>query len=248
VAALAVAAVALQFTGRGVLAAPPLTEPSRWAAWLEGRDPVIAAFAIVRVAALVVLWYLMAVTAVGLLLRAGGAVRMVAVADRLTIAPVRRALAGAVSLGLASSGLLAIATPASRLPVAAAAQGAATTTSITSTSTTSTSTTSTSTTMSDGAGTVTMHQLAPSEPIPAPSPAVPSTDSGRTPDRWTVVTGQCFWSIAERVLAAHLGHEPGAAEIVPYWRRLIDANRSVLAHRDNPDLIFPGQVFEVPAP
>jgi len=230
VVALAVAAVALQLSDRGVLAAPPLTEPNRWASWLEGRDPVIAAFAIVRVAALVVLWYLVAVTAVGLLLRAGGAVRMVAVADRLTIAPVRRALAGAVSLGLASSGLLAIAAPASRLPMAAAAQGPATTTSTT----------------TSGGGTVTMHQLSPSEP--APSPPVPSMDGGRAPDRWTVATGQCFWSIAERVLTAQLGHEPGDSEIVSYWRRLIEANRSVLAHRDNPDLIFPGQVFEVPAP
>ena len=28
--------------------APPLTEPGRWAAWLEGRDPVIAAFGLLR--------------------------------------------------------------------------------------------------------------------------------------------------------------------------------------------------------
>ncbi len=234
VLALAVAAMALQFAGRGALVAPPLTDPGRWAAWLQGRDPVIAAFALVRVAALVALWYLAAVTAVGLLLRVSGAVRMLAVADRITVGPVRRALAGAVSLGVASSGLLAIAAPASRLPVAAA-QPAPTTT----------------TTTTREPGTVTMHQLSPAEPMAAPSaapsPSPPMSGAG-APDRWIVQTGQCFWSIAEGVLAIHLGHEPGDAEIVPYWHRLIEANRALLAHSDNPDLIFPGQVFEIPSP
>jgi len=49
-------------------------------------------------------------------------------------------------------------------------------------------------------------------------------------------------------LWANSGALPTDAEIVPYWRRLIEANRSELAHRDNPDLIFPAQVFVVPAP
>jgi nucleoid-associated protein YgaU len=63
-----------------------------------------------------------------------------------------------------------------------------------------------------------------------------------------VKPGECFWSIAEDVLTRHLGHVPTDAEIVPYWRRLIEANRTELAHHDNPDLIFPAQVFVLPAP
>lgn len=224
-------AVALQLSGRGALASPPLADPARWAGWLDGRDPVVAAFALVRIAALAGLWYLVTVTAVGIVLRLAGAVRIVAVADRLTVAPVRRVLAGTVSLGLAASGVVAVAAPATRLPVAAAQ---AVTTPTTGTP----------------PGTVTMHQLSPSEPVPAPASApthvTPTTTA--TSDHWTVAPGQCFWSIAETILTDHLGRAATDAEIVPYWRRLIEANRHELVHRDNPDLILPGQVFVVPAP
>lgn len=158
---------------------------------------------------------------------------MASLADRITVAPVRRMLAGTVGLGLAASGVLAVAAPATRLPVAAA-QSATTTTST-----------------PGGPGTVTMHQLSPTESVPAPGATSPTEvtppATGRS-DRWTVEPGQCFWSIAESVLAEDLGRAPGDAEIAPYWRRLIEANRGELAHRENPDLIFPGQVFAVPAP
>jgi nucleoid-associated protein YgaU len=33
-----------------------------------------------------------------------------------------------------------------------------------------------------------------------------------------------------------------------YWTTLISANRTRLAHGDDPDLVFPGQIFELPAP
>jgi nucleoid-associated protein YgaU len=33
-----------------------------------------------------------------------------------------------------------------------------------------------------------------------------------------------------------------------YWTGLIAVNGSRLAHRDDPDLVFPGQVFVLPAP
>jgi nucleoid-associated protein YgaU len=69
-----------------------------------------------------------------------------------------------------------------------------------------------------------------------------------TGDRWTVRPGECFWTTAESVLTQAWGRAPTDAEIVPYWNRLIEANRASLAHTDNPDLIFPAQVFEIPAP
>jgi nucleoid-associated protein YgaU len=37
------------------------------------------------------------------------------------------------------------------------------------------------------------------------------------------------------------------AEVVPYWRAVIEANRDRLADRDNPSLVFPGQEFVLPA-
>lgn len=231
VAGLGTTALALHWAGTGALAGPPLTEPARWAAWIEGRDPLIAAFGLLRLGALGGLWYLAAVTLLGAGLRAAGAVRLVRVADRLTIGPVRRMLAGSVSLGLAASGVVAVAAPAVRLPAAMAQ-------------------TSTTSTTAVPPATITMHRLGPAEPlvaspgqqvtqIPTPAPAA---------DRWTVKPGECFWTIAEDVLAKHLGRSPTDAEIVPYWKRLIEANRSELAHRDNPDLILPAQVFVIPAP
>lgn len=45
---------------------------------------------------------------------------------------------------------------------------------------------------------------------------------------------------------ANSGALPTDAEVVPYWRVLIEENRSLLGDRANPDLIFAGQVFSIP--
>ncbi|MDQ4091631.1 MAG: hypothetical protein M3163_15240, partial [Actinomycetota bacterium] len=128
------------------------------------------------------------------------------------------------------SGVMAVAAPAPRVPVAAAQ--------------TPRSTTSTTVTSVPPA-TVTMHRLGPAEPrVESSAPDVVQTAA----HRWTVKPGECFWSIADEVLTARLGRAATDAEIVPYWRRLIEANRHELAQRDNPDLVFPAQVFVIPAP
>ncbi|MDQ3979133.1 MAG: LysM peptidoglycan-binding domain-containing protein, partial [Actinomycetota bacterium] len=64
---------------------------------------------------------------------------------------------------------------------------------------------------------------------------------------WRVRPGESFWSIAEDVLGDAWGRPATDAEIVPYWQVLIETNRAVLVDEANPDLIFPGQVFTVPA-
>lgn len=69
-------------------------------------------------------------------------------------------------------------------------------------------------------------------PEPPPPPPPPPTPPPPAPKRLTVVKGDCLW----RLSAAHLG-DPHA------WRRLYEANRGSI--RD-PDLIHPGQVFELP--
>ena len=60
----------------------------------------------------------------------------------------------------------------------------------------------------------------------APPPPPPA------PRQLTVVKGDCLW----RLSGAHLGDAHG-------WRRLYEANRARIR---NPDLIYPGQVFELP--
>ena len=79
------------------------------------------------------------------------------------------------------------------------------------------------------------------EAPPAPAPEAAATE-------WTVRAGDHFWRVAEEVRAAQLHRAPTDGETDPYWRRLVTANRDRLADRDNPDLLFPGQVLLLPAP
>jgi resuscitation-promoting factor RpfA len=73
--------------------------------------------------------------------------------------------------------------------------------------------------------------------LPAAPPPVPaSPDSARH----TITPGEHLWSIA----AAHLRDVP-AADVAPYWRRLVEHNRSRLRSGD-PDLVYSGEVVELP--
>jgi hypothetical protein len=214
---------ALHLAGRSPLAPPPLTAPSGWSAWLEGHDPVVAAFAVLRLAALGVGWYTVAVGVAGALARLAPHRRLVAALDRVTVPPLRRLLAATVTVSLGAGLANPTVAAADRHEAPAVADSA---------------------TSSTTAPTLTMRHLPSStEGEPRPTPAPAAEDS-----TWTVQPGQCFWSIAEAVLGESLGREATPSEVVPYWNRLIEANRGALADRDNPDLIFPGQVFTVPPP
>ncbi|MDP8976588.1 MAG: hypothetical protein M3N28_09565 [Actinomycetota bacterium] len=83
---------------------------------------------------------------------------------------------------------------------------------------------------------------------PAPPEAAAPTSPGPGPGSWTVRPGDHFWSVAERVLADAWGRAATDAEVGPYWRELVDANRSGLPDPANPDLLFPAQSLTVPPP
>lgn len=69
-----------------------------------------------------------------------------------------------------------------------------------------------------------------------PTPAAAETGS-------VVVTrGDHLWKISAR----HLGEDASNDEIAPYWREVIDVNTPRLKS-GNPDLIYPGEVVELPA-
>lgn len=73
-------------------------------------------------------------------------------------------------------------------------------------------------------------------------PAVPTHQTVEPSDDTVVVQpGDHFWKISERRLA------DTAAPIGPYWRRVVEQNRDTIRSGD-PDLIFPGEVVELPAP
>ncbi len=231
---IALALYVLSVSGRGELSPPPIGSPGRWPTWLEGREPAAAAFAILRLVAVGGCWYLAATTVVGTVLRLLRADVLVAVADRVTVAPVRHLLAGSLTLTLSGIGPTAALAAAAagpdhhhdhdqRHPVD----------------------------VDDRPGHNRRHDHdAPSATgggRAADSPSTPTATAGaRVEDRYTVVAGDCFWTIADDLLHRSWGRAPTDAEIVPYWLRLIEANRAELADPGNADLIFPAQVFSVP--
>jgi nucleoid-associated protein YgaU len=84
---------------------------------------------------------------------------------------------------------------------------------------------------------------APGGQVPEPPPPPPPTQVNRDV---VVQPGDSMWSIARHELRGRLGRQPTNAEVDPYWRSLIEANRDQLVDPGNPDLIYPGQAFLLP--
>lgn len=79
------------------------------------------------------------------------------------------------------------------------------------------------------------------EPIRLPIAIVDSST------RSTVVQpGDHLWKISARHLREVLDRKPADAEISPYWRHVIEENTPNLKS-GNPDLIYAGEVIELPA-
>jgi nucleoid-associated protein YgaU len=219
------AGAALQLAG-APLPSPPLRSPERWSAWLAGRDAVVVAFSVLRLLALGFAWYALAVTVAGALARLLAAAELVAALDRVTLPPLRRVLAATISVGIGTASLGPVAAGAAARPTAVVAAQVSTTT----------------TTTPPAPDTLTMREL------PPPSEAPRAVAEPRVERTWTVRPGECFWSIAEDVLGEAIGRRATVAEVLPYWRSLVETNRDALADRENADLVFPGQVFTLPDP
>jgi hypothetical protein len=265
---LLVMAVVVLGAAGGALAPPPWHDPGAMGSWLEQRQPAEAAFAVLRLVALALAWYLLAVTAVSAAARTLRMPALVAAVDRVTVPAVRRLVSGAVGLSMAASALTGVAGAAGaadngaappvelmrRLPDAGAE--------------------------ATPGPPVTMRRLpdaaapmapppqaapadappgaAPARPAPADAPPGPTPAPAPTPApmaprppgtasaTWTVAPGDCFWSVAERLVAQAGGRPPSDGEIAPYWRTLVTRNRAVLRDPGNPDLLYPGQVLAVP--
>ena len=230
---LAGALALLHATAHGTLAAPPLTRPTQWPAWLRARPPIAATMALIRLGVEVAVCYLATITLAGVVARAVGAHALARLIDRLTVAPVRRLLTGALGAGVVLTTLPGPACVTAPAPQSAT-PGAA------------------------PASTITMQRLpdlsaAPAAAAPAPprplAPAAPPGDPRPGPVAelvWRVEPGECFWTKAAAVLTRHYRRAPTDAEVVPYWERLIATNRDRLVDRDDADRIYPGQVFSLP--
>jgi hypothetical protein len=89
----------------------------------------------------------------------------------------------------------------------------------------------------------------PAVPITPPAPATPppAPTPGAT---HTVARGEHLWSIAARQVATATTKPPAdlaPADIAPYWLRVVEVNRPRL-RSGNPNLVFPGEVVDLPPP
>lgn len=229
-AAVVVAAVVLVAAGRGPLAPPPVS-PRGVAQWLEERDAVTVAFSLGRLVALAWLAWVVALSLLTATARGIGAAGVARVVAAGLPPVVRRAVVGAGVGSMLTLGGPTVAAAGAASPVSAA-QG-------------------------DGTATMSVLPDEPARPEPAPAPdsgdgvAAPvgaasrASEASAPPDEWRVAPGDSFWSIAVELLGDALGRAPTDGEVAPYWRQLVEVNRSRLATGD-PDLLFPGQVLTVP--
>ncbi len=81
--------------------------------------------------------------------------------------------------------------------------------------------------------------------LPLPSGGDPMHDGEVSPAKVTVKSGDNLWLMCRRHLVRELGRRPTNGEIAPYWRKVIARNQPDLISR-NPDLIYPGEVIEMP--
>lgn len=257
-AGLASALLVLHLLGDTDLALP--LQPGAWAAHLDQVGPAAVIVGGLRLGAMTLAWYLVAVTVGGVATRSVGADQAVAVADAVTPRFLRRLLASAGGLVISGAGLaLATAPVAIGIDAAGSPSGAA-----------------------SSEGVATFRQLSPvAVPVTVaeaddagdglsegsdPDGAEPSTAafslldlSGlgqalaeavapQIDETWTVDCGDHLWLIAEEVLTDATGSTPDDAVVTDYWLLLIAANQDRLVAPDNPDLLLPGQTLTIPAP
>lgn len=210
----------------GALAGPDVTDPGSWSGWVGGRSAPTAAMAVLRLLALALGWYLLAVTAIGVVLRLVRAGQLVTVADVVTLPFVRSMVQAGLGLGVAGASVAAVASLATQPPrpptVADLALGA------------------------DHEPLVTL--VAETAPVLRRLPEVAPPPVATEAPRWTVAPGDHLWSIAERTLAGAWQRTPAEAEVLPYWEQVVARNRASLADPANPDLLFPGQELVLPPP
>jgi hypothetical protein len=214
---------------------------------------LLAALNIVRVTAFAACVYgiaLFAATLAAILTRRGDVERLVT-----NMAPprLRRALVGLIGLGVMASVATGPGATSERVTIAAAPASTTTSTSTmpttTSTSTTTTTTTTTEPTSdhappaAEAAIPTESTTIGTTDPVPTPQASTPTDD---LPNLWVMGPGDHLWRVAEVAMTNHLGRPVANHEIDGYWRRLVALNRESLIDPDNPDLVFSGQVIELP--
>lgn len=240
------------------LAGPPLGDPASWGEWAGARQPVEAAFAVLRLVLVAVSCYLLAATLVASFARLARIGRLVAVTDVVTLPFVRRIVHGAIGVGMVGATVAAGASAASATSGPALARPAVVQVRL---AAQVTDPGPTAAAPGGGGDAVdrpppTLRRLDPlpvtdvpptADPAPLPAPAGDRVGAPATAGIEVVVdAGDHLWSLAEGALEAAWGRAPSDAEVVGYWEQVIEANRARLADSANPDLVFPGQSLVLP--
>lgn len=253
VAGALVAARALD-TGR--LATPPASSLRAVTDWLAAADPLDAAMSLLRFGVEVACWYLLAVAVVAVAAAFSRSLRVRRVAAVLAAPLPRRMARIVVGVSLATtttpvalSGdqpngagppttMVALdgdhAAPGTATMVTLDGGGELASAGPARVGTASAGPVDDADTTDDADVTVDAEPKHPGVPTPAAS-------------TWTVAPGESFWVIAHETVTDLLGREASDTETAPYWAALVEMNRDRLVDPENPDLILPGQVFDLPA-
>jgi nucleoid-associated protein YgaU len=259
VGALVLGVVAGHALGSGVLAVPG-AEVAAWRSWAAATDPLVMTMAILRLVLVAGAWYLLATTVLGVAARALRAVRLVRLADAVSAPVVRRLVQRGTGVMVATAIAASAAAPTVRAAepppppsVNVQAPGVVTMRGLASTPPPE------GDGDRDGGSTAALpwqwfgDRASGAEGRSAPMPSDESPVRGVAPGEpveadalHTVQPGESLWRIAEHHLEAAWGRPPRDAEVVPYWRDVIERNRDRLVVADDPDLILPGQVLVLP--
>lgn len=223
--------VALRLAATGDLSAPPLGSLAELEAWVDARGPVATAIALLRFGAELATWYLLGLSLLHAASRIVHIPAAAVLADALAGPTLGRVVRGALGVGLVVSGtghtggpLHTPAAPAAaRIPERASGPVVQ---------------------QPLDAGTATMRPVV--EQLPGTAQMVPMAEHAKPPRSWRVERGDSFWSIAAEILEMAWQRTPTDREVDPFWRALVEANRDRLVTVGDPDLVVPGQVFDVP--
>jgi hypothetical protein len=218
VAGSAAAVLLLHRAGASALRTPPIHSWDAVTRWYDALPPEVAALALLRLLGLALAGWLLVATSLQVLAAVPHLAPVGWVADCVSPRSLQRLGHGLAGLSL-SAGLSA------GVPSAGTPEGARPVASAVAHGD------------DDHADTATMRLL----------DDAPAGDIDQAAADVVVEVGDSLWSIAVDRLAEGRGVPPSDREVVAYWRRLIDQNRSRLVDPDNPDLIYPGQTLTLPA-
>lgn len=240
----------LHSLGAGWLEPPPLAT-SGWGAWAEGRDPLVASIAVLRLAVLALGWYLVAVTLVGMMARLARAPRAIRAVDAVTLPGVRRLLSR--SLGASMVAAIVVAgpsvtgprSPAYADPQVQAVDGGDLTHAVVDGPQSLPLPLDLALRRPDDADLEPPRRTQDGDPVT--QAVVEQTAVAGTEERAVLVRpGDSLWTIARGALAEQSDGPVDEEQVATYWTRVIERNRADLPDPANPDLIFPGDVIFLP--